>query len=296
MAEEVEEVLQPVIPADGQIEVLFTEKNVTQILDEFETQVLNWTGDVTTSKGRAEIASRAHFISKQKVKIDEAGKSLVKEWKAKAMAIDKLRKTVRDRLDVLREQCRMPLTKWEKEKAEREEAERLALEISKCFTMAIKENELFDREQEVRRIEEELVERRRQQELKEAEDRRKRELKERELAAVDAALRAERERASKRIEEERLANLRRIAEEEKRREAAVEQARYEARLELRKEKEAEERRLREEKKRKENEIYRHNVHLAIYKSLCLLDTNKDFAKRVTKALIDGKIKHVVIEY
>lgn len=69
--------------------------------------------DLTTDKGRKEIASRAYAISKLKGEVEAAGKDLVSGWKSQAKTVDGVRAKCRDWFDDFRDQTRQPLTDWE---------------------------------------------------------------------------------------------------------------------------------------------------------------------------------------
>jgi len=69
--------------------------------------------DVSTKKGREEIASMAYKISRSKTALDNLGKELVSELKELPKKIDAERARVRAELDALRDQVRQPLTDWE---------------------------------------------------------------------------------------------------------------------------------------------------------------------------------------
>lgn len=88
--------------------------------------------DVTTTKGRAVIASNAAKVSSSKAAIEKAGKDLADIQKEIPKLIDASRKRSREFLDALRDEVRQPLTEWEAEqariKAEKEEAERIEAE------------------------------------------------------------------------------------------------------------------------------------------------------------------------
>lgn len=70
--------------------------------------------DVTTAKGRKEIASVAYKVAQSKTLLDGLGKDLVAGWKAQATAVDVERRRVREFLDALKDEVRAPLTDWEK--------------------------------------------------------------------------------------------------------------------------------------------------------------------------------------
>ncbi|MBL4826116.1 MAG: hypothetical protein JKY66_00115 [Spongiibacteraceae bacterium] len=69
--------------------------------------------DVSTLKGRKEIASMAHKVSRSKTYLDGVGKKLTAEYKEIPLIIDASRKKVRDTLDTWRDNVRKPLTDWE---------------------------------------------------------------------------------------------------------------------------------------------------------------------------------------
>ncbi|MCA8905182.1 MAG: hypothetical protein KDA43_10210 [Hyphomonas sp.] len=76
--------------------------------------------DLTTEKGRKEIASLAYKVARTKTAIDDAGKKLNEEARAQINAIDEARRDIRKQLDDLKEEVRRPLTEWEKAKEQRE--------------------------------------------------------------------------------------------------------------------------------------------------------------------------------
>lgn len=85
------------------------------IIDEIQKKVSVLIPDVTTAKGRKEIASMANKIARSKTLLDEVGKNLVADWKSKAKIVDDNRKLMRDKLDALKEATRAPLTEWEEQ-------------------------------------------------------------------------------------------------------------------------------------------------------------------------------------
>lgn len=89
------------------------------IIEEIHKKVAVLVPDVTTAKGRKEIASMANKIARSKTLLDDVGKNLVADWKAKAKIVDDNRKLMRDKLDALKEATRAPLTAWEEAEAAR---------------------------------------------------------------------------------------------------------------------------------------------------------------------------------
>lgn len=92
---------------------LFTSEKVDELLKKIKERARSFEGDISTEKGRKAIASFAREIASTKVALDDAGKSLVSDWKKQSAAVDAERKKIRDTLDVLKEEIRKPLTDWE---------------------------------------------------------------------------------------------------------------------------------------------------------------------------------------
>jgi hypothetical protein len=84
-----------------------------------ETEALD--ADVSTDKGRKAIASMAYKVARTKTAIDEAGKKLNEDARARINAIDESRREIRKQLDDLKDEVRRPLTEWEEAEAQRVE-------------------------------------------------------------------------------------------------------------------------------------------------------------------------------
>lgn len=93
--------------------VAIFEGGLGDVLDAIEREVKAHTPDITTDKGRKAIASLAYKVAQSKTALDELGKNLVADWKAKSAAVDAERRRLRERLDALKEEVRRPLTEWE---------------------------------------------------------------------------------------------------------------------------------------------------------------------------------------
>ena len=138
---------------------IFTTSNIDTLISDIESEARSMVFDVSTSKGRKEIASLAYEVSRSKSALDGLGKKLVTEWKTKSKAVDVERKMMRDRLDALRNEVRKPLSDWEEIEKKRVEMEALQKEINQSWLLALSENELFDREKEAQKKEKELIDR-----------------------------------------------------------------------------------------------------------------------------------------
>ncbi|PSJ89891.1 hypothetical protein [Aeromonas veronii] len=93
---------------------LFTEgQGVTELLADIRKKASSLVPDVTTAKGRKEIASIAYAVAKTKSHLDGVGKELTAKYKEIPARIDANRKLIRDTLDALKEEVRAPLTQYE---------------------------------------------------------------------------------------------------------------------------------------------------------------------------------------
>ncbi|OLF59878.1 hypothetical protein BTN33_08860 [Aeromonas veronii] len=99
---------------------LFTEGDgINSLLADIRKKASSLVTDVTTAKGRKEIASVAYAVAKTKSYLDGIGKELTAKYKEIPARIDANRKLIRDTLDALKEEVRAPLTKFEEAEATR---------------------------------------------------------------------------------------------------------------------------------------------------------------------------------
>jgi hypothetical protein len=92
---------------------VFTEKGLDPLLNKIAEEARSFVPDVTTDKGRKEIASMAYKVARSKTFLDDKGKQLVAEQKAAIKLVDDERKRMRDYLDALKDEVRAPLTAYE---------------------------------------------------------------------------------------------------------------------------------------------------------------------------------------
>lgn len=111
------------VPAD-----VFKPGGVDALLESIAQKARAVKPDVSTRQGRGEIASLALKVAKSKTLLDDMGKELVSEWKAQSGRVDAERRKVRDFLDNLKDEVRAPLTKYERDEADRIRAHELALD------------------------------------------------------------------------------------------------------------------------------------------------------------------------
>lgn len=121
--------LSIVIEAKNALAVFTQPDNIESILQQVEKEVNSFVPDVSTKKGRDAIASLGLKVAKTKTYLDGLGKDLVTEYKEVPKKIDASRKTVRDRLDALKEKVLLPKLEFEAEQERLKlEAERIAAE------------------------------------------------------------------------------------------------------------------------------------------------------------------------
>lgn len=102
---------------------LFTEgQGVAELLADIRQKATSLVPDITTAKGRKEIASIAHAVARTKTYLDGLGKEQTDKFKEIPKRIDANRKQIRDSLDALKDEVRAPLTQFEKAEAARVEA------------------------------------------------------------------------------------------------------------------------------------------------------------------------------
>ena len=99
---------------------LFTDgTGLESLLTDIRTQASSLVPDLTTAKGRKEIASVAYAVAQTKTYLDGIGKALTDEYKEIPKKIDATRKLIRDELDKLKDEVRAPLTAYEEAEANR---------------------------------------------------------------------------------------------------------------------------------------------------------------------------------
>lgn len=260
---------------------LFSEGDALDtLLERIKAEATSLVPDLTTAASRKEIASMAYKVSRSKVVIDNAGKDLTVDLKARARAVDEKRKLARDTLDELRDRVRAPLTEWEEAEKRREEEERIRREIEAAHERAIEEDALWEREREIRE--------------------RERRIQEAEREAAEKAAREERLRRAREQEERERELIRAEERERAEREAREKRAREEEWL--RREREAQEAAERREREAREREAarreHRANVRAEVIEAFAdaLDESDNEAVAAIVEAIDDGLIPHVRIDY
>lgn len=117
--------------SENPIAAFTDEASYSQFYEKVKSEVMSHVPDLTTEKGRKEIASLAYKVTRSKTAIDAAGKKLNEDARAQINKVDAQRRKIRDELDALADDVRRPLTEWENAEKEREmEAEKQLSEIA----------------------------------------------------------------------------------------------------------------------------------------------------------------------
>ena len=90
-----------------------------QFYDGIAAEVRAHVADTTTKNGRDAIAAIAYKVARTKTAIDEAGKKLNEAARVQINAVDAARRSIRDKLDALRDEARKPLDEWDAADASR---------------------------------------------------------------------------------------------------------------------------------------------------------------------------------
>lgn len=92
---------------------VFAPGGVIALVERMETEIRAVRTDISTHKGRAEIKSLAYKIARSKTALDDMGKKLNEDARARISAVDADRRIVRERLGALAAEVRAPLTALE---------------------------------------------------------------------------------------------------------------------------------------------------------------------------------------
>lgn len=101
---------------------LFAPGFIDPLIDRIKAEVRSIPTDISTDKGRKDLASLAHKIARSKTFIDQQRLALVSDEKKRLKAIDVEGARIWDELEALQAEVRKPLTDWENAEQERIEA------------------------------------------------------------------------------------------------------------------------------------------------------------------------------
>lgn len=119
--------------------VFTTEKGLDPLLAKVRNEIDSFVPDVTTKKGRDEIASIAYKVAQTKSYLDKTGKELVDQLKQQPKMVDSERKRMRDTLDAWRDEVRAPLTALEDAEKEVLTMLQLSCDVESLTSAQIKE-------------------------------------------------------------------------------------------------------------------------------------------------------------
>lgn len=294
-------VVDSLVPA----QIFANTNDLDAVLDEIAAKARAHQPDISTVKGRKEIASVANKVARSKTLLDEMGKALVAGWKKQSAAVDAERRRLRENLDSLKAEVRKPLTDFE------EAEDRRKIELGKRV-QAIRDladqppellNDIADIGDRIADVEAVVI------------DESFGEYTGNAAIAKDASLRTLKERlahaqeqarlAAERAEQEKLERQRQAEEEEVRAKARVAQAaadaarRERARFEeIERARQAEADRVAaEEARRAADQEHRAQVNNEALSAITKFgDVTPDQAKAIVIAIVAGEIPHVSIRY
>jgi hypothetical protein len=255
---------------------LFTEEEVLcDFIAQIRKKAFESSPGIETVEARKKTASLAYQVSRSKTLIDDAGKTLVADWKAKAKKVDQSRKAIRDAMDEIRDEIRKPLTDYENAEKEIMARDRAIEEYNQDLDDAIAEHGLWLRQKDVEKREAKLV---REEAERIAEENRL--LAEKEKKELEERLQREAAEKAKREGEQQ------IKEEAALKAQAVKEAQEEAEVE----------RLAQEKKIAGNKTHQKKINNIAMKAFVENGISENIAKAVLKLIILGEIPNVKVNY
>lgn len=117
------------LPAVPNVATFTDEKEFDKLYDAILKKIADHKPDVSTKKGRDEIASLAYKVAKTKVALDKQGLALTGEWRENTKKVNATRTKIEDRLVELQTKVRQPLTDWETAEASRLEKHQAKLDF-----------------------------------------------------------------------------------------------------------------------------------------------------------------------
>lgn len=125
------------VPKETALQVFSAPNGLDPYLQRIRKEIDEFKPDVSTRKGREQVASIAHRVARSKTYLDGVGKDLVAELKDIPKKIDAERKRMRDMLDGWKDEVRQPLTEWEQAEQARIDGHKANIERMKHLTTDI---------------------------------------------------------------------------------------------------------------------------------------------------------------
>lgn len=124
-------------------EAFKSEDGLENLFESLKSQTNGLVFDMSDKKSRDECASLAYKISRSKTAVDDYGKDLVADIKAKVKVVDSKRKFWRDACDALRDEVRAPLDAYESEiKAKKDELQNRVNRLAETLSITYETPEL----------------------------------------------------------------------------------------------------------------------------------------------------------
>lgn len=121
------------LPAVPNVATFTDEKEFDKLYDAILKKIDEHKPDVSTKKGRDEIASLAYKVARTKTALDKQGKDLTEEWRTNTTKVNVTRNKIKDRLEKLQTTVRQPLDDWEASEDARVKKHQGALEMLLSF-------------------------------------------------------------------------------------------------------------------------------------------------------------------
>lgn len=107
------------LPAVMTAETFTDDKEFEKLYAKVKEAVDKHVPDVSTKTGRDAIASLAYKVARTKTELLKQGKKLTEDWREQTKKVNAACNTIEDKLDILKEDVRKPLTAWETAEAAR---------------------------------------------------------------------------------------------------------------------------------------------------------------------------------
>jgi len=116
-------------------EIYNKDGGIAKICAMIELEVAGFEPDLSTDTGRKEIASMAYKVAQSKTHLVKLGKELTKGWRESTKAVNAQIKETEDRLNIVRDDIRKPLTDWEQ--AEEKRIERVSIQLATIHAIGV---------------------------------------------------------------------------------------------------------------------------------------------------------------
>lgn len=134
---------------------VFAPGGVEKLIADVETKAraLNGAIDASCEDGRVAAKSLAYTVARSKTALDDLGKVFVADLKKATAGVDADRRTLRDRLDALRDEIRAPVDAWEAAEKERIDNHVAALDTLKSLEQVSTDPTIAELDERIRAVE-----------------------------------------------------------------------------------------------------------------------------------------------